>query len=115
MCDEFKQKYTLFARQRESGRLVKKFPDRIPVVIHPGPRAPPIDKNKYLVPGDLTFSEFMHIVRKRIKVKQFEALLGFVKGGTLPPSSMALREIYKESSDEDGFLYVTYSLENTFG
>ena len=33
----------------------------------------------------------------------------------LPPSSASMGSIYAEHKDEDGFLYVAYSGENTFG
>ena len=114
--EDFKHEWSLFERQRESRRLRNKYPDRISIVIYPGPRGPPIDKNKYLVPSVLTFGEFMHIIRKRMtKINPHQALVGFVNGVILPPSSRQLKEIYQECADPDGFLYVTYTLENTFG
>jgi GABA(A) receptor-associated protein len=71
-------------------------------------------KSKYLVPNDLSFGEFMYIIRKRIKVDEKQALVGFVNN-VLPPTAKLMSELYSESSNEDGFLYITYSLENTFG
>jgi|APGre2960657404_1045060.scaffolds.fasta_scaffold522989_1 GABA(A) receptor-associated protein len=96
----------------DSERLLLKYPGRVAIIIHPGPNAPPIDKNKYLVPNTLKFGEFMHIVRKRISVNQYQALVGFVNGDVLPPSNQILSELPR---NKDGFIYVTYSLENTFG
>ena len=106
---------TLVERQSESNKLRNKFRDRIPVIVNPGnTRTPDIDKKKYLVPNDLTFGEFMLIIRKRIKLNEHQALVGFVNG-LLPPMGKRMTELYSESSDQDGFLYVAYSLENTFG
>jgi len=34
---------------------------------------------------------------------------------TLPASAAVMSQIYKEHKDEDGFLYMTYSGESTFG
>ena len=34
---------------------------------------------------------------------------------TLPPTAALMSAIYQEHKDKDGFLYVTYSGENTFG
>ncbi len=104
----------LFDRQGESNRLRMKFKDRVPVIITRTGRAPELEKVKYLVPSDLTFGGFMNIIRRRIKLNPNEALVGFVKG-TLPPNTKTMMEVYKESCDDDGFLYVVYSLENTFG
>ena len=33
----------------------------------------------------------------------------------IPPTSASLKDIYDEHKDDDGFLYMTYAGENTFG
>ena len=33
----------------------------------------------------------------------------------LCPSNSSLIDIYERAADEDGFLYITYTSENTFG
>ena len=43
-----------------------------------------------------------------------KAIFIFVNN-VIPPSSSLLSQVYQEHADEDGFLYVTYSSENTFG
>jgi GABA(A) receptor-associated protein len=43
-----------------------------------------------------------------------KAIFIFVNN-VLPPSSSLLSQVYQEHMDEDGFLYVVYSSENTFG
>jgi GABA(A) receptor-associated protein len=35
--------------------------------------------------------------------------------GVIPPTAALLSTIFEEHKDEDGFLYITYSGENTFG
>ena len=112
---DFKTKWPLEYRISESARMREKFLHRIPVIIQPGNKqAPLLDKNKYLVPGDLSLGEFLFVIRKKIKLGSEQALFGFV-GGVLPPISKMIREIYAEHADPDGFLYLIYSLENTFG
>ena len=34
---------------------------------------------------------------------------------TLCPSNTNIGQVYNDMRDEDGFLYITYSSENTFG
>ncbi|CAM6038082.1 unnamed protein product [Sphagnum compactum] len=75
---------------------------------------PDIDKKKYLVPTDLTIGQFVYVIRKRIKLSYEKAIFIFVKN-ILPPTSAMMSSIYEEHKDEDGFLYFTYSGENTFG
>ncbi|CAK9146855.1 unnamed protein product [Ilex paraguariensis] len=68
----------------------------------------------YLVPADLTIGQFVYVVRKRIKLGAEKAIFVFVKN-MLPPTAALMSAIYEENKDEDGFLYMTYSGENTFG
>lgn len=75
---------------------------------------PSIDKKKYLVPNDLTVGQFTYVIRKRIQVNPEKALFIFVKN-VLPPNAALISDVYSEHKDEDGFLYLTYSGENTFG
>ncbi|KAK4485076.1 hypothetical protein RD792_007684 [Penstemon davidsonii] len=69
---------------------------------------------RYLVPADLTVGQFVYVVRKRIKLSAEKAIFVFVKN-MLPPTAALMSAIYEENKDEDGFLYMTYSGENTFG
>jgi GABA(A) receptor-associated protein len=113
--EKFKQEYTLEQRIKQSGNLIEKYDDRIPVIIHPGNNNTPVaDKYKYLVPNNLTVGEFVSIIRKRIKLDSKQAMFIFI-GNVLPPTGSLLYNIYQEHHDEDGFLYIVYSLENTFG
>ncbi|KAK4363900.1 hypothetical protein RND71_015258 [Anisodus tanguticus] len=68
----------------------------------------------YLVPADLTVGQFVYVVRKRIKLSAEKAIFIFVKN-ILPPTAAMMSAIYEDHKDEDGFLYMTYSGENTFG
>lgn len=58
--------------------------------------------------------QFVYVIRKRIKLSAEKALFVFVNG-VLPPTAALLSTIYDEHADPDGFLYVTFSGENTFG
>ena len=73
-----------------------------------------IDKRKYLVPSELTVGQFIYVIRKRIKIAPEEAIFLFIND-TLPPSSSLISQVYKENKDQDGFLYMVYSGESTFG
>ncbi|KAK8667946.1 hypothetical protein V6N13_105419 [Hibiscus sabdariffa] len=112
----FKLEHSLERRQSEAARIREKYPDRIPVIVERAEKSdvPEIDKKKYLVPADLTVGQFVYVVRKRIKLSPEKAIFIFVKN-ILPPTAAMLSSIYEENKDEDGFLYMTYSGENTFG
>ncbi len=112
----FKAENSLVKRQADSARMRNKFPDRVPIILDAklNKGVPAIDKSKFLVPQDLTVGQFAYVIRRRINLSPEQAMFLFVRN-TLPVSSMAVGELDAEYRDEDGFLYVSYSGENTFG
>lgn len=116
--DDFKYKYDFNHRKSESVRIVSKYVDRIPVICQKNKNAPltcpTIDKQKYLVPNDLSIGQFMYIIRKRLQLSPEKALYIFING-TIPNVGKLMSTIYNEHQDADGFLYIYYNLENTFG
>lgn len=112
----FKQDHTLEYRTAEANKIKSKYPDRVPVIVEkvPNSQIEQIDKRKYLVPNDITIAQFMWIIRKRIDMVPEKALFLFVNR-VVPSSAMTMGDIYLAHKDEDGFLYIMYSGENTFG
>jgi GABA(A) receptor-associated protein len=112
----FKKKYTIEERKSESDRVLKKFPDRIPIICEKNKKcsAPEIDKNKYLVPNDLTIGQFIYVIRKRMFLRSEQSLFIFINGKIFGNATM-ICSIYEQNKDEDGFLYISYANENTFG
>ena len=80
----------------------------------PPPPPPSSLLHRYLVPNDLTVGQFVYVIRKRVKVAPEKAVFMFVKA-VLPPTAALMADVYDEHKDGDGFLYMTYSGENTFG
>lgn len=103
-------------RRSEAQRIRTKYADRIPVICEKDERSdiPDIDKKKYLVPQDLTVGQFVYVIRKRIKLSSEKAIFIFINN-VLPPTAALMSKVYNDYKDEDGFLYVQYSGENTFG
>ncbi|XP_037550904.1 gamma-aminobutyric acid receptor-associated protein-like 2 [Nematolebias whitei] len=112
----FKEDHSLEHRCIESAKIHSKYPDRVPVIVEKvsGSQIVDIDKRKYLVPSDITVAQFMWIIRKRIKLPSENAIFLFVDK-TVPQSSITMGQLYDKEKDEDGFLYMAYSGENTFG
>jgi GABA(A) receptor-associated protein len=113
----FKTTNTFESRLEESRRIREKFPGRVPVIVERGQRSlsvPQIDKQKFLVPGDLSVSQFIFVIRKRLNLPSEQALFLFI-GHTLPTTGMLIRELHSSYGDPDGFLYASYCGENVFG
>ena len=73
-----------------------------------------LDKKKYLVPSDLTVGQFYFLIRKRISLKQEDALFFFVND-VYPSTSATMGSLYQEHHEEDFFLYIAYSDESVYG
>ncbi|KAJ2016142.1 ubiquitin-like protein atg8 [Coemansia sp. RSA 376] len=116
MKSKFQVEHTFEKRKAEAERIRQKYPDRIPVICEKVEKSDiqTIDKKKYLVPSDLTVGQFVYVIRKRIKLSPEKAIFIFVNE-ILPPTAALMSGVYEEHRDADGFLYITYSGENTFG
>ncbi|XP_078169324.1 autophagy-related protein 8i-like [Carex rostrata] len=112
----FKEEFTFEERLQESREIIAKYPDRVPVVVERFTRCdlPIMEKKKYLVPRDMSVGQFIHILSARLHLSAGKALFVFVKN-TLPQTASLMDSIYEGYKDEDGFLYMCYSSEKTFG
>ncbi|XP_050220426.1 autophagy-related protein 8i [Mercurialis annua] len=112
----FKNSYTFDERLQESKTIIAKYPDRIPVIIERYSKTdlPEMDKTKYLVPRATSIGQFIHILSSRLHLAPGKALFVFVNN-TLPPTASLMDKVYESYKDDDGFLYMFYSSEKTFG
>ena len=94
-----------------------KYPDRVPIIIEENEIK--IEARKYLVPSNLKISEFLALIRKKIKINKFEAIFTFVKENEnnyiLMKMNETVQSVYNEYKQEDGLVYLKFKIENTFG
>ena len=114
--NKFKNKNSFDKRKEESDSVIDKYPDRIPIIVqkHTGSELDDIDKHKYLVPKSMSITQFSFIIRKRIKLEPSQAIFITINN-KLVGSGKTISELYNDEKDEDGFLYMVYTGENTFG
>ena len=104
-------------RLKESSDILKKYPERICVYLEKDEMCdniPNIDKNKYLVPNNISIGQFMYVIRKRIAIKSEQAIFLFANNNIISGTTSIL-DIYNKHKSDDGFLYIIYSGENCFG
>ncbi|KAM9316732.1 microtubule-associated protein 1 light chain 3 gamma [Gastrophryne carolinensis] len=114
----FKQRKSLATRKIEVIGIKAKFPTKIPVIVERYSKEkylPLLDKTKFLVPQDLTMSQFINIIRNRMDLSATQAFYILVNEKTLASMSLTVSELYKDHKDEDGFLYMTYASQEMFG
>ena len=112
----FKNKYSLKYRVEESSRILLKYPDRVPIICEKNNRDSNIElnKKKYLISKNVTIGEFLFFIRKNLLINEYTALFLLV-GDIIPPNNFTVGMLYNSYSNVDGYLYITYSFENTFG
>lgn len=118
MLFKFRQDYTQTKRIEVSNAMRKKYPNRVPVIVAPaGSRGniPTITQEKFIISKDLTIGAFMFQLRKKMTIMSDEAIFLFVGNGIIPPTSATMGSIDERFHDDDGFLYVQVTIENTFG
>jgi GABA(A) receptor-associated protein len=116
IMSKFKKKYPFDKRKLDSTQIRAQYADRLPIICEKNnySNAPDIDKNKYLVPLDLSLGQFISVIRKRMQLHSGIALYIFIDGFS-PSNSQFISNLYAEHKDSDGFLYIMYDIENTFG
>ena len=113
----YKDRISFAERESEATRVRNKYPNRYPLIVekdHTSNIVETIDKTKFLVPGDLTMGQMIYVIRKRIKLSSEKALFIFVDN-IMPTTNDTIVNIYNNHKDEDGFLYIKFAGENTFG
>jgi len=116
MQGSFKSEHKFEKRVELSGRLLKEYPDRIPVIVEAAHKSDfTIMKKKFLAPLDVSMGGFTNEIRKQIKISPTEAIFLFCDSGLLAPSSSTMGQVYEKCKDDDGFLYISVARENTFG
>ncbi|KDP28320.1 hypothetical protein JCGZ_14091 [Jatropha curcas] len=114
--NSFKDEFTFEERLEESRDIISKYPNRVPVIVERYSKTdlPEMEKKKYLVPRDMSVGQFIHVLSSRLHLTPGKALFVFVKN-TLPQTATLMDSVYESFKDEDGFLYMCYSSEKTFG
>jgi GABA(A) receptor-associated protein len=112
----YKKSHSFEKRTSESNKMLEKYPERIPIICERIDNSiDEIPKGKFLVPKNLCISDFMYVIRQKIKLSPQKSMYLFVNNNTLVPTSSVINLVYEKHKDKDGFLYITYGGESTFG
>lgn len=99
-------------------KILIRYPNKVPVYVKKSKNdknLKDIEKNKFIVPNDITVGQFLTIIRKRINLNHEMALFIFINDTILPLQSETMKNLYYEHRNEDGLLELQYCGENTFG
>ena len=107
----------------ESARILAKFHDKVPVIVETNDEhiRKSLKKNKFLVPYDISVSYLLIAIRKQLKVNSSIAFFIFCDNKLLSSNDM-MYQVYEEykirnniGKNDNNFLYISISKEQTFG
>lgn len=118
---EFKMRHSFDKRKSESDALKAKY-NKIPIIIEvdkkSAPKLPSLNKSKFLIDRNISIGQLLLKLREKTKIDSSQAIFLFVdytNGVNIPSTGDKIGDLYDKYSDKDGFLYITYSAQQTFG
>lgn len=119
VCDKYyKTKYSDEDRRTSSKRILKKYPNMIPIILQRDIHSniPKIDKYKIMVKKCSDVGSLLKYLKNNIKCDPNQAIYIRIEDTHYVPgvndSMLCLYEDYKNT---DGFLYITYYAMETYG
>lgn len=114
MTSQFKSQYTIEERQKQSSNILSKYKDSVPIYIDFTNLSKQIEKSKFVIPNGFTMGQLLTAIRMKMSLNPACALFIFINNRLIPVTTV-VSTVYETNKDEDGFLYVCCSEENTFG
>lgn len=108
----FRTRLTTQQKVKEFERIQMKHPNRKAIILERhGTQTPRLDKEKFLVPWDLTAGQLLHVVRLRLPLGRNQAIFLLHDNAPLSPQTVLSTLL----NSPEGFLYVNYAMEEAFG
>ena len=117
------QSNNFIKKKLEVDRILSTYPEKIPIIVKKNKLCkdlPNLDKLKYLAPFNLSLYKFSYILRKRLNLPSHQAFIiyqfdPYTTTKRFLNGSCLMSEVYSNYKSPDGFLYIEYDSENTFG
>jgi len=108
---EYKLVYSYYERKNESSRILKKYPNMVPIILEKSDQSNTenIKKHKYIFPRSVSFEAVITKVRRMLNLTSDKPLYFFINNEKVPKTTDNLGDLYRIHKDKDLFLYITYA------
>lgn len=112
----FRKNFTLTERVNEYIKIKEKY-NKIPIIICDlNIYSKELVKHKWLLEPKYKIHHLYIKLREYIKLQPYESVFLFLDGyNVIPHIDTQINDLYNRYKSEDGFLYLVFSKENTFG
>merc|ERR1711937_847879 len=97
MKSEFKIRKPFEERAKDAANIREQHPDKVAVIVERSgseKSLPVLDKTKFLVPGHVTVTELIRVLRRRLQLAPGQAFFLLSNRG-LPPGTQTLSELWE--------------------
>ena len=117
---ELKESLSNPLRRREAEEIMKKNPNKIPIICEKDPncKLKDLSKQKYLINKDLDVGPFISNIRSKLEIAEKEALFLVAKKNKkfyAITSSETFAKVYEKYKAEDKFLHIVYTSDEIWG
>uniref|UniRef100_A0A914DN69 Autophagy-related protein n=1 Tax=Acrobeloides nanus TaxID=290746 RepID=A0A914DN69_9BILA len=114
----YKQRIKFCCRRSEYFTIHQKYSDKIALIVEKfksEKRLPDLVRCQFVVPRNTTVGQLQHIIRQKIGDNRNMPVYILVANKELPSLTTTMASLHERFHDEDGFLYIAFSSEDSFG
>ena len=114
----YKEGVSLEQRRMEAKDSRIRYPTKIPLVVERSrseKQLSSMDKMKWLVPHEMSILQLSLVLKQRLRCQPHQQFFLLINGRVFPHLHTPLATLHNQFSDEDGFLYLSYSSQECFG